>query len=81
MRMKFCLFALMALVGLGVFSSGSAFADDGMGDVWSKERWQLRLRAIGVLPENGGNTTIGGHPEADNSFVPEFDITYTPFTQ
>jgi len=41
----------------------------------------LRLRAIGVLPENGGNTTIGGHPEADNSFVPEFDITYTPFTQ
>ena len=42
----------------------------------SKERFQFRLRGIGVLPESGGHTTIGGKPDADNSYVPEFDITY-----
>lgn len=34
------------------------------------------LRGIGVLPDSGGNTDIGGTPEADDAFVPEFDITY-----
>ncbi|MCF8495560.1 MAG: outer membrane beta-barrel protein [Alphaproteobacteria bacterium] len=38
--------------------------------------WQFRLRGIGVLPSSGGDTTIGGSPEADNAFVPEFDISY-----
>ena len=44
--------------------------------VLDKERFQLRLRGIGVLPDSGGSTTIGGEPEANNAFVPEFDITY-----
>ena len=34
------------------------------------------MRGIGVLPDSGGNTTIGGKPEADNAVVPEFDISY-----
>ncbi len=38
--------------------------------------WQFRLRGIGVLPDGGGDTTIGGSPEADNAVVPEFDISY-----
>ena len=45
-------------------------------DILAKERFQFRLRAIGVLPDSGGSTTIGGTPEADNALVPEFDITY-----
>lgn len=38
--------------------------------------WEFRLRGIAVLPDSGGNTTIGGSPEADSAFVPEFDISY-----
>lgn len=45
-------------------------------DPLAKERFQLRLRGIGVLPDSGGNTTIGGSPHADNAVVPEFDISY-----
>jgi len=49
-----------------------------LGDsAWSKERFQFRLRGIGVLPNSdGGSTTIGGTPIADDAVVPEFDITY-----
>ena len=53
----------------------SAHAQQGA-DLLSKERFQFRLRGIGVLPDSGGATTIGGTPHADNAFVPEFDISY-----
>jgi outer membrane protein len=43
---------------------------------FAKERFQFRLRGIGVLPENGGDTTIGGTPNPSDAFVPEFDISY-----
>lgn len=45
-------------------------------DVFAKERFEFRLRGIGVLPNSGGDTSIGGTPKADNAFVPEFDISY-----
>ncbi len=43
--------------------------------------WEYRVRGIAVLPDSGGDTTIGGTPEADDAVVPEFDITYffTPY--
>lgn len=44
--------------------------------IFAKERWQFRARTIGILPESGGHTTIGGEPHADDAVVPEFDITY-----
>lgn len=53
----------------------AAHAEDGQG-VYSQDRWQFRLRGIGVLPTDGGHTTIGGEPDAENAFVPEFDISY-----
>jgi outer membrane protein len=53
-----------------------AMAKD-LGDSWwSKERFQIRARAIAVLPDSGGSTTIGGTPDADNAYVPEVDLTY-----
>lgn len=67
--------ALIAGVALGALSSSPAFAQEGTG-AFSPERWQFRLRAIGVLPDAGGHTTIGGTPDADNAVVPELDITY-----
>ncbi|MCB9965819.1 MAG: OmpW family protein [Rhodospirillales bacterium] len=66
--------ALVAGVSLSAMSV-PAFAQDGAGP-FAKERWQFRLRTIGVLPDSGGHTSIGGKPHADNAVVPEFDITY-----
>lgn len=72
---KLCLMALLAGVSLcGV--SGEVAAKDLGDSLLSKERFQFRVRAIGVLPDSGGNTTIGGEPDADNAYVPEFDVTY-----
>lgn len=65
--------AMTALTVAGI--SAPSMAQEGT-DYLSKERFQLRARAIGVLPDAGGSTTIGGTPEADDSVVPEFDITY-----
>lgn len=69
----FCL-ALVAGVSLSALSS-PALAQEGTG-VFSPERWQIRARAIGVIPDSGGHTTIGGKPDADSTVVPELDITY-----
>ncbi|MCC6598747.1 MAG: OmpW family protein [Alphaproteobacteria bacterium] len=62
----------------GVFTCAFSFSASAQEEksAFSSDRWQLRLRAIGVLPDSGGNTTIGGTPEAENAVVPELDITY-----
>lgn len=66
----------LLLILLSSIAPQAALAKD-LGDSWlSKERFQIRGRAIGVLPDSGGNTTIGGSPEADDAFVPEVDFTY-----
>lgn len=72
---KYTKIALMTGVALLGFSELAMAKDLGDGP-WAKERFQIRLRAIGVLPDSGGHTTIGGKPEADNAYVPEVDITY-----
>ena len=61
------------LVGLSPNIGQASSFEDGYFD---KDRFQFRLRGIGVLPSGGGNTTIGGSPDADNAFVPEVDLTY-----
>lgn len=57
-----------------------AFADgDGssLGGPLAKERFQIRLRGIGVLPDDEGDVeTVGGTPDPDDGFAPELDITY-----
>ena len=67
--------ALMAGVALIGFSELAVAKDLGDGP-WAKERFQIRLRGIGVIPDDGGGTTIGGKPDAQNAFVPEVDLTY-----
>lgn len=71
----FCKFALFAGVASLAFPSVAVAKDLGNGP-WAKERFQIRLRGIGVLPDSGGHTTINGTPDANNSFVPEIDFTY-----
>lgn len=67
--------ALIGAVTIACLTPLAAEANES-NDVFAKERFQFRLRGIGVLPDNGGHTTIDGKPEADDAFVPEFDITY-----
>lgn len=38
--------------------------------------WIIRLRAIGVVPDESSSTSIGGNVTAGDSFVPELDFTY-----
>ena len=61
---------LLILQSICVFP---AFATEDDSDY---EHWRFRIRAINVVPADGGNTTIGGSPDADNAAVPEFDISY-----
>lgn len=70
MKTSLLKYTLLAGVALSILPV-AAQADDG-----SHGPWQFRLRGIGVLPDSGGHTTINGKPEADNAFVPEFDISY-----
>lgn len=67
-KSKYVLFALAtALVGT------TAVAQD--------NPWQIRARALGVLPDESadlsvGSTALGGDVSIDDSIVPELDITY-----
>ena len=67
--------ALLASV-LPLVLAAPASAKDLGDSAWAKERFQIRVRGIGVLPNGGGNTTINGSPDADNAYVPEIDFTY-----
>lgn len=41
-----------------------------------KKRFQVRLRAIDVIPDESSSVNIGGHVYADYAVVPEVDLTY-----
>ena len=72
---KVLCFALLAGVAGMAFASPAA-ADDGLGGPWSKKRFQVRLRAIDVIPDVDSSVNIGGEVDADYAIVPEVDITY-----
>lgn len=59
-------FTCVAALQLG---AGAVAADE-------KSPWQVRLRLIDVVPEESSTVSIGGAVTADNSLVPELDITY-----
>lgn len=48
-----------------------------LGDALSKERFQVRARAIGVLANGDGRESVTGlKTDVDNAYVPEVDLTY-----
>lgn len=70
-------FLLLAGVALTAVSSIPAEARDLGDSLFSKERFQIRARAIGILADGDG--VVSGtslKTDADNAFTPEFDITY-----
>lgn len=74
--LKLALIATVAIPAISVPAvAGGYVAKDGL-DTFAKERFQIRVRGIGVLPEGGGHTTINGDPDPDNAYVPEVDLTY-----
>lgn len=68
------LFSGCAVLGLMVFSAGAYAAE--ASDYFSKERFQLRVRALGVVPQESSSVNIGGDINVENSITPEIDLTY-----
>ena len=53
-----------------------AIAKD-LGDTWSKERFQVRLRAIDVMADGDGRVAQNGaKTDVDHKITPEIDVTY-----
>jgi outer membrane protein len=47
------------------------------GKSWdAKERFMIRARAIGVIPDESSSTSIGGEVTVDDRVVPELDFSY-----
>jgi outer membrane protein len=72
MRLRSFVLAALAAAALGaaVVPAGAAQGD-----------WQVRLRALGVMPDASGTVTVAGVPlagslSATDSLVPEIDFTY-----
>lgn len=38
--------------------------------------WQVRVRGIGVLPDDDSTVNIGGNTDVENAYVPEVDFSY-----
>lgn len=65
---------LVATFLVGV--STPAFAGEGS-DWLSKERFQIRARAIGVIADGDGRESVTSlKTDVDNAYVPEVDVTY-----
>lgn len=66
----------LAVCGLALMSE-PVEAKSVEGSTWdAKERFQIRVRAIGVIPDESGSGTIPGEPDIDDAVVPEVDFTY-----
>lgn len=66
----------LALLSLLLTTSISAHARD-LGEGWdAKERFQIRARALGVVPQEDSDVNIGGEAHVGNALTPELDLTY-----
>ncbi len=76
----------LALAAIGLMASafaGPALADDGDGfKTKAAGQFLVRLRAVGVLPEDGssiktaGGANTGLSTQVDNNYIPELDLSY-----
>lgn len=69
-------YVLMA--GVAFMTTGqAAYADDWSDDYLSKDRFQLRLRAVSVIADGDGNEQVTGlDTDVDHAVTPELDVTY-----
>lgn len=73
--MKKMLALLAVTTALGAVAMNAQAADLNS-DIWAKERFRVRGRMIGVMPEESSNVNIGGHLDIGNAYVPEVDVSY-----
>ena len=75
--MKKSLSLLLATAAIcAVFSTTTAYAQDNV-DWLSKDRFQLRARAIGVFADGDGHENVTGlKTDVGNAVTPEVDISY-----
>ena len=67
--------ALLTATAVTAFSSPSLAKD--LGDTWSKERFQIRVRGIGILADGDG--IVNGtalDTDVGDAITPEVDVTY-----
>ena len=64
MKLTKALVCAAALMGV----SATATAQDGP--------WQIRVRAIDIVPDESSTVSIGGEARVDSAIMPELDITY-----
>jgi len=80
MRIKNSLLLLGLLATVSTFGmAGGAAAQDGLGqsDWLSKDRFQLRLRTIGILADGDGVVREAGlNTDVGDAVTPEVDLTY-----
>ena len=67
---------LLASVSSIAFTAPAAHAKDLGSGPWSKERFQVRVRGVGVLPDVDSTVNIGGKSDVGDAFTPEVDLTY-----
>ena len=73
MHMKNILLWSVSLLAIGITLPASA---DNYTGYLAKERFQVRLRALGVIPSESSRVNIGGDVKVSNSITPEVDLTY-----
>ncbi|MCB1839495.1 MAG: OmpW family protein [Rhodospirillales bacterium] len=66
--------SLAAAVSVAAFATPVMAKE--LGGPWSKERFQVRVRAIDVIPDVNSSVNIGGEVDADYAVVPEVDLSY-----
>ncbi len=60
-----CVFAILA----AAVPAQAQMSDGG-------DRWQVRVRAIGVIPDDDSSVNIGGEADVGDALTPELDFTY-----
>lgn len=67
--------ALLTATAIAAFSAPVSANE--LGDAWSKERFQIRVRMIDVAADGDGRVTQNGlKTDVDHAVTPEVDVTY-----
>lgn len=74
-KVKFALLAGAALAGLASPALAERGSVNGT-DLLNKERFQVRARALGVVPQEDSTVDIGGETKVGNAITGEVDLTY-----
>lgn len=75
---KLTIFTMLSCVSLALLGGGAHAVKADEFDGWlDKDRFQLRVRAIGILADGGGQEEVTGlKTEVGDSITPEVDFTY-----